>query len=632
MGAFSSQFRGSEVADRRNRFSRLVRSRLLFEELRDREESIHLAHEETLNWVFRSSLAKGGEIVDFPKWLEGGDGSNVYWITGKPGSGKSTLMKHVDRDPRTSQHLRQWCPDKELLVRASFFFWNPGSNIQKSREGLLRSLIYQIVLDNPNVIPEAFKERWELYDAHGGGLRPLRWEELRRGFTRIISNARRRFFFLVDGLDEFDGDHKQLNELVLEAAKLKHVKMCVSSRPWLVFEDCFEDKPSLRMELLTEDDIKTYVSSLFLQNRHYLRLHRWQRQDADALLSGIVRKSMGVFLWVYLVVDSLLTGLSNSDRLADLQQRLDALPSELSELFDRLLNNLEPIYYRHACQLILVVEAFKGYREIDVERSWRTGQLPYIEASELPLLLLSFADEEDLDSVIGARLHGLSSGVRTHREEEMRRRLNSRCRGLFEKGTTGGTQCVSYLHRTAREYVKTPDVWEKLVSAAGDTFDPNLRLCVGSLMGAEVREPHKPYNAMQHSLYHAALIESKSGAFFVRYLDELATLFPHSWPGLLGHKYQTTDVACSMLEYAVAAQGGSYHGFGTYGDHVARFGPILEIYAYAKVQDMAPLENPTALKLLSLNTSDEVALAIRAASPYLGETLGSSSWTRRVFR
>ena len=60
---------------------------------------------------------------------------------------------------------------------------------------------------------------------------------------------------MIDGLDEFDGNPKDLVDLILGIAKYSHVKVCVASRPWLVFSDAFEDRPSLRLEHLTRNDV-----------------------------------------------------------------------------------------------------------------------------------------------------------------------------------------------------------------------------------------------------------------------------------------------------------------------------------------------------------------------------------------
>jgi ABC-type polar amino acid transport system ATPase subunit len=46
----------------------------------------------------------------FVHWLASSD--DIFWITGKAGCGKSTLMKLIDDDPRTKEGLNQWIDNR----------------------------------------------------------------------------------------------------------------------------------------------------------------------------------------------------------------------------------------------------------------------------------------------------------------------------------------------------------------------------------------------------------------------------------------------------------------------------------------------------------------------------------------
>ena len=59
-----------------------------------RLEGIEPAHQDTYGWIFAN------ENLGFLKWLASKE--PFYWIRGKPASGKSTLMKMVLNDKRTS--------------------------------------------------------------------------------------------------------------------------------------------------------------------------------------------------------------------------------------------------------------------------------------------------------------------------------------------------------------------------------------------------------------------------------------------------------------------------------------------------------------------------------------------------
>ncbi|CAH0002163.1 unnamed protein product [Clonostachys byssicola] len=110
-------------------------------ELDFRLSQIEDPFQETFGWVFKLPL--------FRDWLQ--QGCDIFWINGKPGSGKSTLMKHIFKSKVTWELLHDWRRStnevKEMI--AGFFFNYRGTPLQKSFEGILRSLILQII--NPHV-------------------------------------------------------------------------------------------------------------------------------------------------------------------------------------------------------------------------------------------------------------------------------------------------------------------------------------------------------------------------------------------------------------------------------------------------------------------------------------------------
>lgn len=93
---------------------------------------------DTFNWAYDDSS------TGLSEWLQKGTG--IFWIHGKPGSGKSTLMKYLYEDPRTEELLRagSW-QSRARLTKASFFFHHRGRDVQKSFEGFLKSLLSQIL-------------------------------------------------------------------------------------------------------------------------------------------------------------------------------------------------------------------------------------------------------------------------------------------------------------------------------------------------------------------------------------------------------------------------------------------------------------------------------------------------------
>ena len=156
-----------------------------------RQSQILEAHPETFRWALseKSSLAS---------WLRGDH--TMYWIQGKAGSGKSTLMKYLWSEKKQIRELlRNWAGDRPVLL-ASHYFWAIGTPLQSNIEGLLRNLLFRIFVQSPFLLKDVCSERLQSYHY----LDPWTFEELRRCFIKLseIPDLRTKFCFLIDGLDE----------------------------------------------------------------------------------------------------------------------------------------------------------------------------------------------------------------------------------------------------------------------------------------------------------------------------------------------------------------------------------------------------------------------------------------------
>lgn len=152
----------------------------------------------------------------------------------------------------------------------------------------------------------------------------------------------------------------------------------------------------------------------------------------------MVQKASGVFLWVRLAVSSLLEGMKFGDRVLDLRRRLESLPPDLENLYDRILDDLDPFYFGHAAQYFQILSS---------------------SSDPPPALLLWFTDEEQMDLALRLPVLKMSDEDAQIRLDTMRRRVNSRCKGLIEVARPDNghrtTQFlrtpVQYLHATVKD-------------------------------------------------------------------------------------------------------------------------------------------------------------------------------------
>ena len=73
---------------------------------------------------------------------------------------------------------------------------------------------------------------------------------------------------------------------------------------------------------------------------------------AQDLVNEIQERAQGVFLWVFLVVRSLLRGLTEEDDIAMLQKRLRQLPTDLERFFQQILDSVDDVYQEYTLSLI----------------------------------------------------------------------------------------------------------------------------------------------------------------------------------------------------------------------------------------------------------------------------------------
>ena len=333
---------------------RILRS-LNFKYIKMREEAIKEAHAETFEWIFNETDIGTERRPRFSHWLREGEG--IYWVSGKAGSGKSTLMKLLCGHERTKNALEIWAGRKKLLM-GSFFFWNAGSTMQKSQHGLLQSILYQILGQCPDLIPTVCSSRWYFnaadHELDGIWSRQELFENFRRLAHQEFLSA--RFCFFIDGLDEYDGEDTEIIKLLQDLTISSSVKICASSRQWNAFEKAFGGNvdQKLRLQDFTKNDIRLYATGKLEEDASFSR-KKSEDIRYNQLIDDIVQKSSGVFLWVYLVVRSLLRGLTDDNDFAFMRKRLDHFPADLEDYFKQMLNTIEDVYRDQAARIFQVM-------------------------------------------------------------------------------------------------------------------------------------------------------------------------------------------------------------------------------------------------------------------------------------
>jgi AAA ATPase domain len=456
-----------------------------------REDSISKEHEHTFEWIFSQKPSNNSvqPHVNFADWLIRQE--PLYWISGKPGSGKSTLMKYIAKNPRTMDYLKHWAGDNKL-VTASFYFWSSARDpLQKSGSGLLRSILFQILRQCPEMIQHAFPDQWREAQFRGPlervSLTDSSADELLDAYQRIadsISTKKVKFCFFIDGLDEYEGNSPDIIRLIQLLSRSRNLKTCISSRPWNDFESSFggSNPWKLYVHELTRNDMKIYVESLLHTNRPFRKIKEATGdKDVQDLVSSIVENAEGVFLWVFLVVRSLLEGLKGTEHLTDLHHKLVAIPNDLDKYFEKMLLDIPEAVRKQTARNFLIT---------------------LLAVEKLPLLSYWFIEEETLDDVMSMRQQVLTRETAATRLQQMSERLKTNCKGFLTASNIEQSLSkkleehqwlfqfrVDFLHRTVADFLRTADMQQLLKKWSAESFDADLEICKACIATVNVTSP-----------------------------------------------------------------------------------------------------------------------------------------------
>ncbi|KAF5670113.1 hypothetical protein FCIRC_9021 [Fusarium circinatum] len=211
----------------------------------------------------------------FINWLRSSD--SLFCIQGKPGSGKSTLIKFAIDNKNTKRLLEHQNPDTVIM---SHFFWKIGSKEQSSIKGFLCSLIHQLLARSEHLQDFAMG----LYDT-GFHKSYDDWSpRTLKGLLRQILEAKSHAICVfIDGLDEVANDDglEKLTREIEEVLQFSCIKICVSSRPEALVVQWLErpNTRSILLEDLTRPEMSSYVHKgldpLLSSKRLSIETHRY---------------------------------------------------------------------------------------------------------------------------------------------------------------------------------------------------------------------------------------------------------------------------------------------------------------------------------------------------------------------
>ncbi|KAL9049483.1 MAG: hypothetical protein Q9162_007197 [Coniocarpon cinnabarinum] len=303
-----------EVAKERKR--QLLES-LRFEQIDARWWNIRKAYAKTCRWLLQQP-----EYLEWRNLNRIPEHHGFLWIKGKPGAGKSTLMKFAFNDALKTR-------GSETVI--SFFFNARGGEMEKSTLGMYQSLLLQLLGKVPKL-----QDIFHTLDPMTWSLERSQWsiELLKTLLDQAIrSPVRPSVVCFIDALDECN--EAQIRDMVSFFDNLGESAMAAGNP----FQVCFSSRhyphitirSGLSLTLEGQEGHAQDIAS-YLENE----LSIGCSEQAERVRQDLRDKAAGVFMWIVLVVD-ILNKEYDSGRMHALQKKVREVPANLDELFRDIL-------------------------------------------------------------------------------------------------------------------------------------------------------------------------------------------------------------------------------------------------------------------------------------------------------
>ena len=319
----------------------------------------------------RIERTKGGLLADSFRWIldnsefqrwHGGNQSQLLWIKGDAGKGKTMLMIGVINELQ-QQAVRS---GKSSVTEVLSYFLCQGTDSRlNTATTILRGMIYLLASEQPFLISHLRKK----YDHTGRKLfdDSSAFYGLSDVFRQMVQDPKLMTAYLVvDALDECEVGLSQLLDLITwtVSAQRTCVKWIVSSRnrydieQWLGLGDSHT-----RLSLESNADHISHAVDVYVDYKvSQLVSLRNDKALQDQVRNKMHQKSDGTFLWVALVIDELRGALRR-----DLSQVLSGIPKGLTPLYDRMIEQIQQLEgsYPQVCLLTLAT-ATLAYRPLHI--------------------------------------------------------------------------------------------------------------------------------------------------------------------------------------------------------------------------------------------------------------------------
>ena len=370
----------------------------------------------------------------FSEWVRSGS-SDVLWLRGYPGVGKSVMTKNLITSVIGSTYIRSKrnATPREIDVSfhtqfLAYFFCNEDNAALRSELNILRAVLHQFLLAAPVEVAQV------LLSYKSGGTKrytflnsiSAHWDAIK---AVLVAIGWKVSYLVFDGLDEmtpeslhsFTTGLRDLIDTVSPHIMPRALKVLLTSRPTIAIE---QNLSPVSIAVKSERDVRHLVEGWAkdLGQRYVL-----SEKTRIEIVTRICEKAGSMFLWASLAWEQLCEGASKENQFLANLKKAEALPANLDALYENVLGRLD------SHKLSLTLQA-----------------LPWLLAATRPL------HTNELRFAMALDTQADYSAVRSNMVKEAT--LRDLCPSLINVNEQG---YVSFAHSSVRDFLFHPKTTER---------------------------------------------------------------------------------------------------------------------------------------------------------------------------
>lgn len=315
--------------------------------------------EQSKGYLLRGSYQWVLENAAYQQWRRI-DNTQVLWIKGDPGKGKTMLLCGIIDELTALEHSTNQQPG----VLVSYFFCEAADTRTNDATSVFRGLIYLLADKQPSLIERIQKK----HDRAGKALfeDTNAWFAVSAILAEILHDLQSNdTYLIIDALDECaPGDLPKLLNFI-QASSSSRVKWIISSRNQPQIERRIKSNQHL-VTLSLEQNAEHVSRSVdeYIKLRVANLSSIADNEDLQTEVGNIMRrKAHGTFLWVSLVIGELDAASS-----WEVQHIVKELPESLKEVYRRMVRQIQKHRRRIAEQCwLLLSTAAAAYRPLRLD-------------------------------------------------------------------------------------------------------------------------------------------------------------------------------------------------------------------------------------------------------------------------